>query len=83
MKNNIPAQTEQQITQATNLDELTKAFGLLCFMYGCLYNDAPATSDIKNSRFKWLSEEATNLAAVAMQLYTVGETKPTGTKKPA
>ncbi len=84
MKNNIPAQTEQQITQIQNLDELTKAFAEVTFLWSCLLtHKAEDNPDTANSRFKWLSQEAANLAAVSMQLYAEGETKPSGTKKPA
>ena len=66
---NIPAQTEQT-TQAPNLDELTKAFAEVSFQWSMILTHATNNPDTANSRFKWLSEEATNLAAVAMQFYS-------------
>ncbi|MEI6069739.1 MAG: hypothetical protein WCP96_20575 [Methylococcaceae bacterium] len=67
---NIPAQTEQT-TQAPNLDELNKAFAEVSFLWSCvLTHKAEDNQDTANSRFKWLSQEAANLAAVAMQLYS-------------
>ncbi len=66
---NIPAQTEQP-TQAPNFDELNKAFAEVSFQWSMMLTHATNNKDTENSRFKWLSEEATNLAAVAMQLYS-------------
>ncbi|MEI6065984.1 MAG: hypothetical protein WCP96_01485 [Methylococcaceae bacterium] len=84
MNNNIPAQSGQQSTQAPNLDELNKAFAEVTFLWSCLLtHKAEDNPNTANSRFKWLSQEAANLAAVSMQLYSAGETKPSGTKKPA
>ncbi len=75
MNNNIPAQVEQQTTQAPNLDELNKAFAEVSFMWSSILTHATNNQDTANSRFKWLSQEAANLAAVAMQLYSVGGAK--------
>ncbi|MEI6068618.1 MAG: hypothetical protein WCP96_14845 [Methylococcaceae bacterium] len=75
MNNNIPAQSEQQITQAQNLDDLTKAFAQVCFMYGCIINDAAishVSNETANSRFFWLAEEAAKLAAVSSLCFTGG-----------
>ena len=66
---NIPAQVEQT-TQAPNFDELNKAFAEVCFKWSCILTHDPENPDTANSRFKWLSEEATTLAAVAMQFYS-------------
>ncbi len=71
---NIPAQIEQQTTQAPNLDELNKAFAEVTFLWSCiLTHKAEDNPDTAISRYKWLSIEAANLAAVAMQIHTVGE----------
>ena len=70
MNNNIPAQTEQQITQ--NLDDLTKAFAQVCFMYGCIINDAAVTNETAKSRFVWLAEEAEKLAIVSSLCFARG-----------
>jgi len=69
---NIPAQIEQT-TQAPNLDELNKAFAEVSFQWSMILTHATNNKDTANSRFKWLSQEAANLAAVAMQIHTVGE----------
>ena len=71
MNNNIPAQTEQT-TQTPSLDDLTKAFAQVCFMYGCIINDAAVTNETANSRFFWLAEEAAKLAAVSALCFTGG-----------
>ena len=71
MNNNIPAQTEQT-TQTQNLDELTKAFAEVSFQWSMILTHATNNKDTANSRFKWLSEEAANLAAVAMHIHTGG-----------
>ncbi|MEI6066735.1 MAG: hypothetical protein WCP96_05330 [Methylococcaceae bacterium] len=73
MSQNNSAQTEQQTTQAPNLDELNKAFAEVSFQWSMILTHATNNKDTANSRFKWLSQEAANLAAVAMQIHTVGE----------
>jgi hypothetical protein len=74
---NIPAQNpEQATTQAPNLDDLNKAFAEVSFMWSCLLtHKAEDNPDTANSRYKWLSLEAANLAAVAIQLYSEGGAK--------
>ncbi|MEI6069378.1 MAG: hypothetical protein WCP96_18740 [Methylococcaceae bacterium] len=69
---NIPAQIEQT-TQTPNLDDLTKAFAEVSFMWSCILTHDHDNPDTVNSRFKWLSQEAEKLAAVAMQIHTGGE----------
>ncbi|MEI6333252.1 MAG: hypothetical protein WCS87_01725 [Methylococcaceae bacterium] len=70
---NIPAQNpEQTDTQTPNLDDLTKAFAEVSFMWSCILTHAHDNKDTVNSRFKWLSQEAANLAAVAMQIHKGG-----------
>lgn len=73
MSQNNSAQTEQQITQAPNLDDLTKAFAEVALMWSCIISDAAKNEEPVLCRFRWLSEEAANLAAIAMQIHTGGE----------
>ena len=72
MNNNIPAQTEQPITQTPNIEDLNRAFADACFMWSCILNHATDNTDPENNRFKWLSERAGTLADVAMQMHTGG-----------
>ncbi len=73
---NIPAQNpEQTHTQTPNLDDLNQAFAEVCFKWSCILTYDPENKDTANSRFKWLSEEAANFAAVAMQFYSEGGAK--------
>ncbi|MEI6333685.1 MAG: hypothetical protein WCS87_03950 [Methylococcaceae bacterium] len=70
---NIPAQNpEQATTQAPNLDDLNKAFAEVSFMWSCILTHETDNTDTAYTRFKWLSERAKDLAAVAMQIHTGG-----------
>ena len=62
-----------QTEQATiNLNELNKAFADVSFMLNCILTHQTDNKDTENSRFKWLSDEASKLADIAMQHYKQG-----------
>ena len=56
----IPAQTEQE----TTLETLHTSFQALCFSYGSL----PVTT-FHTEKFKWLAEQAVELAEVALAIH--------------
>ncbi len=70
MTSPTPTTQIEQPTQTPNFSELDKAFAQVAFQWAMTLNHATNNKDTENSRFKWLSEEATNLAAVAMQFYS-------------
>ncbi|MEI6270568.1 MAG: hypothetical protein WCP01_16955 [Methylococcaceae bacterium] len=65
---NTNTQTEQ--TTQPVMDDLTKQFAQVCFLYGGIINHDKVSKDTEISRFRWLADEATNLADLAMRIYT-------------
>ena len=78
---NIPAQTEQTIT----LDKLHLAFAQVCHSYGDLSHYYGSSQHVDSKRIDWMQEAINTLSkeVKALRYETVGETKPSGTKKPA
>ncbi len=61
----------EQTTQPV-MDDLTKAFAQVCFLYGCIINDNKVSKDTEISRYKWLAEEAKKLGDLAIQIHDDG-----------
>ncbi len=67
---NTPSNTQAQTEQNQNptIDDLHRAFAQVCFYYGCIIQNIGVT-DLSADRLRWLSDDANELAAVAMQLH--------------